>query len=134
MAARSRLLYPIGVFVTSTRREMRELALIALYQIDVGKHSIDEIIEGSLEQVRLPIASTVGQWVGEMSREMRLLIAERAPKAVSAEPRRIRKFAREAVEKMRDLSSACAQILCDVIARRPSIDPETAIERITLQA
>lgn len=60
----------------NTRRVARELALKVLFQVDVGKQPLDEVLEGAIDQIRTSLDSALNQVAQEALAGLRKLAAD----------------------------------------------------------
>src|SRR5579871_4584625 len=60
------------------RRVARELALKVLFQVDVGKQPLGEVLDGALDQVRITVDGPVSQIVQDAQHSLRDLAARRS--------------------------------------------------------
>lgn len=122
-----------GRYVTSMRRTARELALKALYQIDVGKGSVAEVLDGALDQIRQSLVAPMTQIVRESDVALREMVPPRVPGApVPSEraARAARQFAKAAGEEIRLAAERAVEIARLCVSDRPTLDDATASEQM----
>ncbi len=114
----------------SSRRLARELALRALYQVDVGKQPLSEALEGSLSRIRVALTDPAIQQAIEFDRETKLLIRDHAPRASVPGARQFRRLARSASQEMSRFSDSISEYVQEVIPPLPGMAWETTIVRV----
>lgn len=115
------------------RRIARELALKALFQIDIGKQPRAEVLEGALEQVRAMVNSPVGQITRNASSALQALAQQSRDRLTTQGRRQMRQAMDAAVSKMQALADAAAQQTHAVIAETPAQNLPAAEETLRLE-
>ncbi|MEP6754213.1 MAG: transcription antitermination factor NusB [Chthonomonadales bacterium] len=87
------------------RRDGRELALRALYQADVGKQPLDEVLEGVCEQVLQSLAQPIGQASMEGSASLKRTALARTENLSVNSKRQIKTIATLSATVLRHLST-----------------------------
>jgi N utilization substance protein B len=106
----------IGV---NSRRVARELALKVLFQVDVGKQPLGEVLEGALEQVRATVGNPVTQVLLDAQTALRRLAAERSEGVSPQNARKIKQAAASLVSELRRLAEQIAAHTHSVITEKP---------------
>jgi N utilization substance protein B len=104
--------------MVNSRRVARELALRVLFQVDVGKQPLDEVLEGAAGQVVIAVAQPVGQAAKEGVAALRRLALERAAEASSQSSRQIKQVSTLMSAQIRALAENLNERAADA-ARRP---------------
>lgn len=104
----------------NSRRVARELALKVLFQVDVGKQPLEEVLEGAMEQIRTPLDSGLNQVAQETLAALRRLAAAqiegRADRMSTQSSRQIKTLATAMTTELRGLSTRGAEIGRDLAA------------------
>lgn len=101
--------------MSTTRRVARELALKTIFQVDVGKQPVGEVLDGALDQLRVTVTNPIARIARDTEP---LLIAESVPaeEGVSAQSLRQLKGAAKAVAgELHGLSDRTILIIRDAI-------------------
>jgi transcription antitermination protein NusB len=80
--------------MVNARRAARELALKVLFQVDVGKQPLDEVMEGALDQIRQTVDHPINQHLHELQAELKRTIEERRAELSTQSLRQVRNVAR----------------------------------------
>src|SRR5205085_1341024 len=105
----------------NARRLARELALKVLFQVDVGKQPLLEVLEGAQEQVRATVESPVTQVLRDAQKTLREL-ANRRAEELSAEmstqsTRQLKQVTTALLTELQKLVEGSAKQLCTLMAR-----------------
>ena len=109
--------------MVNARRAARELALKALFQLDVGKQPLNEVMAGALDQLVQTVDHPVSQHLHELQAEVKRTIEERRAELSTQSLRQVRsvaKVVRTAVAQLLETLSSRAHI---VVERPESNDP-----------
>jgi transcription antitermination protein NusB len=98
----------------NTRRVARELALKVLFQVDVGKQPLGEVLEGALDQVRATVNGPIHQVVQEAQTAVRQLEKQRTEELSAQSTRQIRQAAQGSMTELRSLAEEAAALVRQV--------------------
>ena len=102
----------------TSRRVARELALKVLFQVDIGKQPLTEVLEGACDQIRTQLESGVNQVVHDTQAGLRRLAIERAgplPYELSARSsRQIKAVATSMATEIRALAMRSSELSSDL--------------------
>lgn len=104
----------------NSRRLARELALRILFQIDVGGQPIDEVFDGSLDQIRITVRNPIAQVLRDAQRALRSLANEASRDAGPHGARQIKSAARAATMHLAQLANETADHVRAVISQPPT--------------
>src|SRR5689334_3592769 len=110
----------------SARRAARELALKVLFQIDVGKQPVEEVLEGALEQIRLTVDHPVSQLSHELRAELKVAIEERRSDLSTQSLRQVRQIAKSVQKELDDLVSMASTRTAAMIVQPLKNSPDDA--------
>lgn len=110
----------------SARRAARELALKVLFQIDVGKQPVEEVLEGALEQIRLTVDHPVSQLSLELRAELKVAIEERRSDLSTQSLRQVRQIAKSVQKELDDLVSMASTRTVAMIVQPLKNSPDDA--------
>jgi transcription antitermination protein NusB len=95
----------------NSRRVARELALKVLFQVDVGKQPLAEVLEGAQDQVRATVNGPIHQVVQEGQTALRQLARQRAGELSAQSTRQIRQMAEGSAGELRNLAEEAASLV-----------------------
>ncbi len=110
----------------NSRRIARELALKALFQVDVGKQPLSEVLDGALDQLRVTVTHPVSQLYDDASAAIRRIVAGQERKSSTQSKRQVSIAARSVLNELRALVADVGEITRSVVAERPSLELEGA--------
>lgn len=105
--------------MTELRRQARELALKVLFQVDVGKQPLSEVLEGALAQVRLSVSDPLKQVVHHTQMELQQMVGRFKAEVSTQSVRQIRHSADAALTVLRNWEEEANQLLDAIIAEAP---------------
>jgi N utilization substance protein B len=116
--------------MTELRRQARELALKVLFQMDIGKQPLSEVLDGALAQVRLSVSDPLKQIVHHTRTELQQLVNRFKGEGSSHSARQIRPSADAALNALRNWEEEANELACVIIAETPSEDESTIQRRL----
>lgn len=114
----------------NARRAARELALKVLFQIDVGKQPLDEVLEGALEQVRQTVDHPVSQPAHDLQAELKAAIEERRPDLSTQSLRQVRNVAKTLGAEMATLVDSASGQATLLVGRPRDISTDVASKQV----
>jgi N utilization substance protein B len=104
--------------MVNSRRVARELALKVLFQVDVGKQPLAEVLEGALDQVRATVDGPIHQVVQEANTALRHLARQRSEDLSTQSTRQIRHVAQSVSDELGKLAEEA-----EALVRRATDNP-----------
>jgi N utilization substance protein B len=117
--------------VVNSRRVARELALKVIFQVDVGKQPLDEVLEGAFDQIRQTVDQPVGQVIHDAQVALRELAAKRTEDLSPESAKQIRGITTNSLTQLRILSEKATQRSRSLMTAPSAAAAETAIELLT---
>lgn len=124
-----------GLIVHNSRRVARELALKVLFQVDVGKQPIAEVLEGAQDQIRTLSDSAVSQVAHDSQATLRKYTAERlkhlADKVSAQSVRQIKAVGTSMTTEIRSLAARASELAAAFCATPSESSADSAITDFT---
>jgi N utilization substance protein B len=114
--------------VVNSRRVARELALKVIFQVDVGKQPLDEVLEGAFDQIRQTVDQPVGQVTHDAQVALRQLAAERTVDLSMESAKQIRTITTVSLTQLRTLAEKATQRTRSLMQAPSEASAETAIQ------
>ena len=116
--------------MTSPRRVAREFALKALFQADVGRQPLSDVLAGALEQVLVSVRNPIAQVLREALAALRAEAARLSAGTSPQTARRYRALARAAGRLLNGLAQTAAERAADVTAPQARTTQQAAIAKV----
>ncbi len=110
----------------NSRRIARELALKVLFQVDVGKQPLEEVLDGALDQLRLTVNHPVSQVYGEAQEAISQVHRSQDSGMSTQSKRQVSVAARAVLNELRALQERVEEVVRQTVAERPRSDAEAA--------
>ena len=96
--------------MTNARRVGRELALKALFQVDIGKQPLSEVVSSSEAQILQGLLQPSGQAVKEAQSEVRSIIKPEESELSTQSRRQLRKAGTDCMNAMKSAAAHVARL------------------------
>jgi transcription antitermination factor NusB len=117
--------------VVNSRRVARELALKVIFQVDVGKQPLDEVLEGAFDQIRQTVDQPVGQVIHDAQVALRQLAAERTEDLSAQSAKQIRTITTASLTHLRTLAERASERTRRLMKTASESAAETAEQQMT---
>ncbi len=114
----------------NSRRIAREMALKVLFQVDVGKQPLSEVLTGAMEQVRTSLDHGISQVVRDLRIVLQEMVAQQGADLSAQSKRQIKSVASAALTEVRALAETAVELARAVVTETPLTDVETAGARL----
>ncbi len=117
--------------MTNARRVGRELALKALFQIDIGKQPLSEVIIGAEGQIIQGLLQPSGQAVREAQADVKSILKPHEPELTTQTRRQVRKAGTDCMKAMKNAAAHVETIARQCIEDPLNVDIASIVHRIS---
>ncbi len=116
--------------MTNARRIGRELALKALFQVDIGKQPLAEVVSSAEAQILQGLLQVSGQAIKEAQSEVRSLIKPEESDLSTQSRRQLRKAGTDCMNAMKSAAAHVETIVRHCIENPGSVDIPGIVQRV----